>query len=328
MEIERKYNLKILEEKEYKKGYILNTSRGRMYLKSTDASQSTLLFYDSIYDHMEKNNFSQLLSPYKAKDGKSYFLWEDKLYQLFLWNIEDQDAAPYDIVKFMIDFHRSSYGFKAIPGSRVKTEWGRWIWVFRSLLRYGIKTQEILENKRKKERTEKIFIENFNKYYKIGLESIKELENTSYLSIVRESMDKNELSICNFSKKNFRKNDDHPLILVSLEDVKHDILIIDLGNLILENIKEIKNINEILKNYHKMSPLNDDELKIIRAYVAFPQEYFRIIEKYYKNKKDIQKGYWNKKMKKAIKFERLKETFINMDLRGVVKEDDYRKSDR
>ncbi len=323
MEVEKNYNWNILKFEKYKKGWLLKTSEGLIYLKSMNSSEDELLFSYSIYNHFKCSDFHHLLDLYKTKEEKPYLRLSDKLYQAYKW--EKFDKVKYknaeelkEVVKVMTAFHQASIGFKTIPGSKVKTEWGRWIWVFQSYCNFANQYKKLLIDKRNKEKIEKTFLENFDDHYAIGLQSIQWLKETPYLDIVKKSMEKNELCIHNVSPKNFLKVKGNRYVIQSLEHAKHDIRVIDVADLILQNIEDIEKIKQILTTYHERIPLTRDELKIIKAYIQFPQAYFKSIEKFYRSKTNISHNNWHKKMKKVIRFEKAKKSFIDLSLQEVV----------
>lgn len=326
VEIKRNYGLDVYGMAAQRGGWLLETNRGKFQLKALDSSEAEILFHYSIYQYLKGKGFQQLLDVFATRDGKPYMVTEEGRFQMVAW--EEYESIAYDdgtdlqkVVKIMADFHKSSEGFQAIAGSKVRTEWGRWPWVFQAYCTLGNKMKQLFREKHHREKTEKGILESIDNHLEMGHQCIMMLKETPYLDIVEESMKKRELCIHRLSEKNFIKNQQTEIKIFSLEDTKHDIKIIDVADLILENLERSEKIPSILGEYHSHNPLSGDEIKIIQAYIRFPHEYFKMIEKYYKNKSGGSDSYWNKKLKKALKVEKMKKNLMDLDLCGMVKND-------
>ncbi|MFZ5968762.1 MAG: CotS family spore coat protein [Bacillota bacterium] len=326
-QIEKNYPFTIRGVKERERDWLLETNEGNMILRLARSNEAEQLFVYSIRNHLQEKGFQGLVSMYPAKDGKLYCKVNDELFQVAGCSKHQEikfknkgDLAA--VVKLTAEFHQSSQTFKAIPGSKVKTEWGRWMWTFKAYCSLGHKLGQIIKAKDRKEKAEKLFLESLEQQLERGEACIHILKETPYLDIVKDSMDKNELCINNFQEKNFCKDKEQTVNIISLEDVKHDTRSVDVANLLMANSKAPERIHNILQMYHQLYPLSSDEIKIIKAYVQFPLEYFRVVDKYYRNKKELTDSYWLKRFKKAIDFEKTKDRFRTIDFHGVVKQCD------
>ncbi|MBB6215540.1 CotS family spore coat protein [Anaerosolibacter carboniphilus] len=326
MSIRRNYGLEIYEMIAHRKDWVLDTNQGRFRLKAISYSEAEALFHYSIYQHIKEKGFHSIVDVLTTRDGKPYITTEEGLFQIIPW--EDYDFINYEspemlneVVHTMALFHQFSIDFEAIPGSKIRTEWGRWPWVFQAYTTLGGKVRQQIREKHHREKTEKGILEGIDRYLEQANDCIAMLKEIPYLDMVRESMEKRELCINNFNKKSFVKVQGHPLKMACLEDAKHDMHAVDVANLILANMEQVESAKEIIRIYHEHYPLKDDEIKMIQAYIQFPHEYFKFIERYYKNRNSGSDSYWSKKLKKILKIEKLQKSFSNLDLCKVVKID-------
>ncbi len=324
--IRKNYGLDVYEIIAQQKGWILDTNQGRFRVEVMARSEAEALFHYSIYQQIKKRGLHCILDILPTRDGKPYMAMGEDLFQIIPW--EDYNFANYESIEILNEvihtmalFHQSSVDFEAIPGSKIRTEWGRWPWVFQAYVTLGNKVRQQIREKHHREKSEKGILESIDRHLEQGNDCIAILKEIPYLDMVSASMEKRELCINHFTKKSFVKGKDDIVKIASLEGAKHDMHSVDVANLILANMEQSERAKEIIHTYHRHYPLCGDEIKLIQAYIQFPHEYFKFIERYYKNRSSESDSHWSKKLKKVLKVEKLQKDMKNLDLCEVVKDD-------
>ncbi|MFT9493584.1 CotS family spore coat protein [Anaerosolibacter sp.] len=324
--IRKSYGLDIHEMTAQRKDWILNTNQGTFLLKAMNHSEAEALFHYSIYQHVKGKEFDAILDVLPTREGKSYMAVDEGLFQIISWGNHDfiryeSPGLLDEVIHTMALFHQSSEDFKGIPGSKIRTEWGRWPWVFQAYATLGNKLRQLIREKHHRDKTEKGIIESIDRHLEQAIDCVSMLKQIPYLDMVRESMEKRELCINSFTKKTFVKAQDQSIKIVTLEGAKHDMHGIDIANLILVNMEQYERAKDIIGIYHGYYPLSSDDIKLIQAYIQFPHEYFKFIERYYKNRSIGSDSYWHKKLRKVLKIEKQQKNFKNLDLCGVIRDD-------
>ena len=150
---------------------------------------------------------------------------------------------------------------------------------------------------------------------RVFLEHWKEIlqESEFALDLIRSSLYSNMFDakeslrpiINDFSRSNLRTLPNGQVICISIKESVSDLPLIDLALLLVKTGRANRWSQDwydrIIKDYSSCFPLTNDDLEIIRAYIAFPWELYRLAARYYHNRVNWPVRVFVEKMERLLK---------------------------
>ena len=86
--------------------------------------------------------------------------------------------------------------------------------------------------------------------------------------------------------------------------IEREIRAYDISNFMIKVLKRcnwnLEYAKEIINAYNSVSPLRDDEYKVLYAYLQFPQRYWRLANRYYYNEVNWGQNTFSNKIESII----------------------------
>lgn len=312
-EIERQFDIKIEVIKANKGVYYLRTNKGERCLKRINYGPQKLLFVYGAKEHLNSNGFSNVDNYFLNIEGEPYALVNEDLYTLSTWldgrecdfhNIEEVIIAAKTLAKM----HEASKGYEPPENSKLKSDLGRWNHLMEKRIKSLDKMRDMLRKKSNKSDFDIVYLKSMEFYKEIGTKALKTLEESAYYELCAKA--ELEKSFCHhdFTYHNIILNDKNDVYVIDFDFCKREVRTFDISNFMIKVLKRVDwNFNfakEIIEAYNSVSPLLDEEYKVLYAYLQFPQRYWRLANRYYYNEVN-----WGQN------------TFYNK-LKGVVEEKD------
>lgn len=312
-EIERQFDIKIEVIKANKGVYYLRTNKGERCLKKINYGPQKLLFVYGAKEHLNSNGFSNVDNYFLNIEGEPYALVNEDLYTLSTWldgrecdfhNIEEVIIAAKTLAKM----HEASKGYEPPENSKLKSDLGRWNHLMEKRIKSLDKMRDMLRKKSNKSDFDIVYLKSMEFYKEIGTKALKTLEESAYYELCAKA--ELEKSFCHhdFTYHNIILNDKNDVYVIDFDFCKREVRTFDISNFMIKVLKRVDwNFNfakEIIEAYNSVSPLLDEEYKVLYAYLQFPQRYWRLANRYYYNEVN-----WGQN------------TFYNK-LKGIVEEKD------
>lgn len=123
------------------------------------------------------------------------------------------------------------------------------------------------------------------------------------------------ININDFSRGNLRIGPDKAVYCLGLKNYCWDIPVIDLAELLVKtgrsNRWKMDWFIKIIGYYQQFFALSNDEMNIIKAYLRFPWNMYRLTSRYYFNKVEWPLSKFIEKLERAIKDETVRKDFAN-----------------
>lgn len=199
------------------------------------------------------------------------------------------------------DFSRIASNYRGIEVRSFKNNTGHYVEETKVLYRRYKRYIEGLKLKKEVNPVEEFILSNDKKFKNKAKESLIYVTFNEYISILRRSMDNNEISIGNVLMANIKRKDTH-IQIVSLDQCSYNIMEMDAVLMIKAIRKKYLDVElgPIIEDFCDYNGLYTCSEKFIKALVSFPYEYFRWINNFRLNRKALSYDEYLKKLKKAI----------------------------
>ncbi len=314
------YDFEVQKIKPLRKAvFRLTTSSGVKALKGVHYPMGELLFMFSAMEHLFSREFTRLARINLTKDGLPFVPLGGRSYFVTEWiNGREADyGSERDLqatVKTLAELHMASRGLQPLPGSYLKTELGRWPENFH---RRGEQILEFMweaKGKREKTKFDRMFLREVSGFYEEAREAQKALADTAYWELVRIAQRESCFCHHDMAYHNVIIKDGQGY-LIDFDYCLCDMRIHDLASLVIRNMKkhnwDISVAEKILRYYHKHYPLWQKELKVMLAFMMFPQDFWQVAWTYYREDIGRTEKESISRLERSIKMNRDRRSFLD-----------------
>lgn len=308
-EIERQFDIKIESIKPNKGVYLLKTDKGTKCLKKINYGTQKLLFVYGAKEHLIKSGFTKVDRYCLNVDGNPYALVNEDIYTLSEWldgrecdfrNREDLVKAA----KALAYLHLASKGYEPPENSKLKTDLGRWPNLMEKRVRSFDKMRDMGRKKSTKGNFDLNYIKTMQFYKDFGKRAINVLSDSKYNDLC--SIAEEEKGFCHhdFTYHNIIIDKKDDVNVIDFDYCKREIRAYDISAFIIKVLKRVDwNIEEaelIINSYNEVSPLKEEEYRVLFAFLLFPQRFWRLANRYYYNEVNWSLNTFNNKLEELI----------------------------
>ena len=308
-EIERQFNIKIEIIKANKGVYYLKTNKGERCLKRINYGPQKLLFVYGAKEHLIKNGFKNVDKYFLNIDGEPYALVNEDLYTLSEWlggrecdfhNINEVRLAASTLAVM----HEASKGYEPPENSKLKSDLGRWPHLMEKRIKSLDKMRDMLRKKSNKSDFDMVYLKSMEFYKEMAKNALSTLQESSYYELCAKA--EAEKSFCHhdFTYHNIILNDNDDVYIIDFDFCKREVRTFDISNFMIKVLKrvdwDISFAKAILESYNSVSKIDEDEYKVLYAYLQFPQRYWRLANRYYYNEVNWGQNTFDSKLESII----------------------------
>jgi len=320
VEIERQFNIKIESLKPNKGVYYLKTNEGNRCLKKINYGIQKLLFVYAAKEHMINNGFPHVDKYFLNLDGNPYAIVNEDLYTLSEW-IEGRECDFHDrddlinAAKSLAYMHIASKGYEPPENSKLKTDLGRWQHLMEKRIKSFDKMRDMARKSNKKSNFDLNYIKSVEFFKETGRKAMSVLESSKYLELC--SFAEEEKGFCHhdYTYNNIIIDKNNEINVIDFDYCKREVRIFDISNFMIKVLKrndwDIEFAKLIIDAYNEVSPLKEEEYRVLFAFLLFPQRYWRLSNRYFYNEVTWSENTFNNKMEELIDERDKYMSFIN-----------------
>lgn len=273
--------------------YILYTNKGIKILKKVDYGIEDLEFINIVINYIYENGYKYVVPFMKTIGGMYHIKRNDGIY-VMLDLVEGREASfenPVDISnlsKALCSMHLSTRGIDSILEKRNRLY--SWPVLFGKRTQNLLKFKEIAEMHEIKSEFDKVFLEYVDNYYSDALKSFKLINDLPYNEMCSMAYEQKNICHHDLAYHNILLDNDNKVYFVDFDYCILDLRIHDIANLIAKSIKhcnwDTEKARLILKSYSSIDKLEQVELKLLHAFLTFPQDFYEISSQYYMKTKN------------------------------------------
>jgi spore coat protein I/spore coat-associated protein S len=308
-EIERQFDIRIESIRPNKGVYFLKTNKGMRCLKRISYGIQKLCFVYGAKEHLINNGFPSVDKYSLNMDGEPYALVNEDIYTLSDW-IEgrecdfhnDEDIAK--AAKALANMHIASKGYDPPENSKLKTDLGRWPHLMEKRVKALDKMRDMARKKGRKGDFDLNYVKSLEFYKDLGKRAMYVLTTSSYLEICRIAEEDKSFCHHDYTYHNIIIDKDDNINIIDFDYCKREVRVYDISNFITKVLKrrewDINCAKLIIDAYNEVSPLTEDEYRVLFAFLLFPQRFWRLGNRYYYNEVNWGTNTFNKKIQTLI----------------------------
>lgn len=319
-EIEKNYSLGIYNIEKIKNSYKIETKEGNYGIKIIKYQFPHFYFIFSAISHLNKKSFRNIPEIIKTKNGEGYIKLGDKYAYINRWinsrtcnykNLDDLAMAA----RKLAELHECSKGFILNKHMKARIYWYTWIRTFET------RCEEILDFKKRifqkayRSEFDEIYLSAINEELERGKKSISELKENNYFKVMDKEVFKRGFCHHDFAHHNLLIDKNGEINVIDFDYCILDSHIHDLASLLIRSMKDGNWNREIsdlvIDNYQKIYPVRDEELRLIIAFMRFPQGFWQIGLQYYWEQQPWGEDFFVKKIKKYLNDRNNREIFLD-----------------
>lgn len=305
-EIADRYNLDIKYVVPYKDAFIISTPKGKKLLKKSDMIPARILFIHGVKEHLFKNNFNCIDRYLCTTDGEPYITIESDNYTIadYAEGTECNFDSREEIIKaskLLALMHKASKGYIPPQGSMVRDDLGKLPQYFSKRLDEIKKLKKVAKKGRSK--FDYLFLEYIDYFYGIGEDAINKIYGSKYEDIVNAA--RNEGAVCHhdYNHNNIVCSAEN-MSIINFDYCCFELKVYDIANLLRRKMRkcnwDISEAAVILNEYRALEPVSDDEFKIMKIMLQFPQKFWRVANKYYNSRRSWSEKSYVSKLQEVI----------------------------
>lgn len=308
-EIERQFDIRIESIKPNKGVYFLKTNKGNKCLKRINYGVQKLWFVYGAKEHLINHGFKTVDKYSLNVEGDPYAIVNEDIYTLSEW-IEGRECDFHNdddirkAAKALANMHIASKDYDPPENSKLKTDLGRWPHLMEKRVKALDKMRNMARKKNRKGDFDLNYIKTMEFYKKLGIRALNVLNSSKYMDICAYTEAQKTFCHHDFTYHNIIIDNEDRVNVIDFDYCKREVRVYDISNFITKVLKRrdwnIDCAKIIIDSYNEVSPLNEDEYKVLFAFLLFPQRFWRLGNRYYYNEVNWATNTFNRKIENLI----------------------------
>jgi CotS family spore coat protein len=285
------WGLEAFEWEKVKDVYKVHTNAGWKNLKVSPLNPQRLIFVHQAIRHLMFREFRHMYPVIPALSGQTYLGVAGKAYSLFDWiegrqcnftNLDELRAAGQILAKF----HQSSAGFNPPPHSNMRDQIGKCLQHFeeryQQLLDFAVIARGCPDDDFARH-----YLTNLGFFLPLARRAINKLRYSSYGQLVLRARALKTFCHGDPAARNFIVTPYQEIFMIDFDSCRLDLPLMDLIKFTRRVLKKYNWNYSIAKflidAYQQTQPLSQSELEVMKAVFFFPQKFWRMANRRFKN---------------------------------------------
>jgi CotS family spore coat protein len=288
VDLQELYGLEVKSAKEVRAVVRLETDKGVFALKKVSHKPEKLQFLYEAQEHLWNNGFQTLSRFVKTLDGKPFVDLGDELMFLNTWldgeemNVKSREHLI-EVVQLQARLHQASRGFNPSVHASIKTRWAGWIERFEDQLNDILIVHDRLKGQTPESELEFVFLKTVEPMLEMAEKSVDLLKASPYQDVLYRERQLRGFVHGDFTYHNFIRSPQGVMQVIDFDYCAHELRAHDFARFLRKMLRRSdwnpEVAETILRTYHAVDPLHEDELQVLKAVMYFPQRYWRAVER-------------------------------------------------
>ncbi|PWK15801.1 CotS family spore coat protein [Tumebacillus permanentifrigoris] len=288
VDLQELYGWQVLDAKQVRAVVRVETTQGVFALKKVSHKPAKLQFLYEAQEHLWNNGFQTLSRFVKTLDGKPFVDLGDELLFVNTWlDGEEMDVKSpehlREVVRLQARLHQASRGFKASVQASIKTRWAGWIERYEDQLNDIHVCYDRLKGHTPQTELETVFLETVEPMLELAEKGVELLKESPYQEVLYRERQLSGFVHGDFTYHNFIRSPEGVMQVIDFDYCAHELRAHDFARFMRKMLRRKEWSPEIaetiLRTYHEVDPLHEDELHVLKAVLYFPQRYWRAVER-------------------------------------------------
>lgn len=293
-ELTTQYDLNIKKYQYIRSNYYLETNKGKYMLRKVDVPKEQLFFNYEVDTHLEAGGFKGISSIYTTKKKVPYAMLGDQYYVMQAYEpVEETDFRhPADlagIIQALALFHHNANGVESkvrdVKEIKVKNIYE----YYQRRRNENTKLKKSMSTLKQKSDFEIMFLEGCEEYRYLEELALDSIDAALVERLITEVKDTKSVAHKDFTYHTVNKTDKGKYIIGHLDLCNYDIQVLDLAQILSKIMQKNDWNNDVLYNlidiYNKERPLSQDEIRMLKFMMIYPEKFNSICFKYIGSKR-------------------------------------------
>ena len=317
--IESNYSINVKSLEKVKNSYKLESDNSTYAIKIIKYDFGHFYFILSAIKHLQKRSFSKIPIILKNKNNGDYIQIENQYAYLTEWipSRVSNYNNPIElglVAKKLGELHTCSTGFTLNRSMNPRIGWYSWIKVFETRCNEMLYFKNRIYQKAYKSKFDYIYLDNLESEIERGKMVVKSLQESNYIELMDKEVMKSGFCHHDFAHHNILVDENGEFNVIDFDYCILDTHLHDLSSLLIRSMKGGKwskeKANLILNNYCKSNNVYDEELKLIKEFIRFPQVFWQVGIQYYWEQQPWGEEFFIEKIKKYLEDIEYREEFL------------------
>ncbi|MFZ5351217.1 MAG: CotS family spore coat protein [Bacillota bacterium] len=318
--LEEAYGFKIKSYEKIKNICRTETDKGIKCIKKAHMSPAFFHFLYSAVKHLKNNGFEGVMPYNDTIDGRICLQDDKYIYYVVDW-IESRECKFKRqnelnmAIKTAAELHKAAIGYKPPQGAKPRVYYNRWIDKFNAKCIELLAFSKAIEEKASIDEFDEIYAKDLPYFWNQARESIELLKRSPYGEISEESRNKGEFCHHDMANHNFLITPEDKVYLIDFDYCIMDTRLHDLCSLIIRNMRYgVWNISKaymIIEEYSRHYTVTDKELRVMKAFITFPQDFWQVGLQYYVEKQPWTMDYFLMRLTRVVDDKLMRQSFLD-----------------
>lgn len=318
--LKKEYNILVTSIEKIKSVYRVETNEQIYCLKIIKYELPHFLFILGAMKHLSNNGFEYVPNIIKTARGSDYIKFDENFAYVTLWlnGRESSYENPIELsiaAKKLGQLHKSSEGFVVSKDMKPRVGWFKWIEVYRTRKGEILSFKDIIDRNPQKTEVDLYYLSMMKDEIQRCDRAIDNLCNTKYESKMLDEIRLRGFCHHDYAHHNVLIGDDNKINIIDFDYCILDTHLHDLASLLIRAMKygrwNEERVRIILRDYKSTHKLEQDDIKIMAAFMEFPQDYWQRGIQYYWEKKMWGEEFFLRKLKSYADDRDERQEFIN-----------------
>lgn len=289
-EIQDKYLIEIETIEKVKNSYKIKTKDEDYGIKVIKYQYPHFYFILSAIKHLKNRGFKKIPEIINTKDNLEYITLGNNFAYLNKW-VDSRSCNYKDLTDLKLasetlgELHNCSEGFTLSSNMRPRIAWFSWIKVFETRCDEILDFRKRIYQKAYKSQFDEIYLHAINEEIERGKRAIDEIKKNKYIELMNREVIKRGFCHHDYAHHNLLIDKRGEINIIDFDYCILDTHIHDLASLLIRTMKDgfwnIELAKVVLDSYSNSHSLSEDELRLMRGFIRFPQGFWQIGLQYY-----------------------------------------------
>lgn len=288
------YDINIKKYQYIRSNYYLDTTSGRFVLRKVDLPKEQILFNYEVDAHLRNNQFKAINPICVTKKKLPYAPLGDQLYVLQRYtNCEETDFRDQEdltqMIYVMAQFHyvarKVKSGVKDASDVRIKNIYD----VYCKRMQQNAKLKKTIMSLKNKSSFEILFLEGASSYRALEEMAIESINHDLIERLIAEVKRYERVAHKDYTYHTVNKTGTGEYLMSNIDCCNYDIQVVDLAQILCKimpkNDWNSKLLYHLIGAYNKVCPLSEDEFRLLKFMLIYPEKYNSICHKYMSSKR-------------------------------------------
>lgn len=284
------WGLKPIQAEKIKDVFKVDTAQGVKNLKVSPLKPKRLIFVHQAINHLIKNGFTKMNPIIPTLQGGTYVSDGQFAYTLFDWiagrqcNFANQ-AELAEAARVLAELHRRTLGFIPPPHSNMRKQLGKCLLHFQERS-HNLREYRQMALQMPNEGFAGVYLENCDYFITLADQAINRLKESNYGRLVAEAEVEHPFCYGDPAARNFILTPEGRVLMIDFDSCRIDLPVMDLVKFIRRVMKKYSwsypTARFIMDSYQTVNPVSREELGVMKAAFYFPQKFWRISTRYFR----------------------------------------------